>query len=387
MPPTKDRPTIAVDARSLVGPPTGIGVFTLSMLKALAERGAVRCLGMAHRELSCAEELQREGVELETRSAPSGVWWQQLTLPGRLAAPDIDLFWSPLLTLPVRNPVPSVVTIHDLTPLILPEAHRLKVRLSFLPFLGSTVRQARRIAVDSKATAKDVEEHFPDSMSRIQVVYPGIDPVFVPGDPEAIAATREDLSCPRGYLLYSGTLEPRKNLPILLDAWETLASSSAGSLPLVITGPYGWKSRGLAARIEQLRPLGLQYLGRLPRSRQVEIMQAASIFAYPSLYEGFGLPAAEAMACGIPTIVSDRSSLPEVVGEAGVQFSPDDVGRLREAIVELASDPVLSSELGQRGLERAKRFTWAQAAGEMEEIFLETLATSRPATAKGLEAK
>ena len=387
MQPMDNRPTIAVDARSLVGPPTGIGVFTLSMLKALADRGAVRCIGMAHRDLSCADELRREGIELETQSAPSGVWWQQLTLPRRLAAPDIDMVWSPLLTLPLRNPVPSVVTIHDLTPLILPDAHRLKVRLSFLPFLGSTVRQARRIAVDSKATAEDVQAHFPDSASRVQVVYPGIDPVFVPGDSEAIAETRQGLGCQRGYLLFSGTLEPRKNLATLLDAWEALASSSAGTLPLVITGPYGWKSRSLASRIEQLQPLGLQYLGRLPRARQVEVMQAASIFVYPSLYEGFGLPAAEAMACGIPTIVSNRSSLPEVVGEAGVQFSPEDGNRLREAIAELAGDPGLSNELGLRGLERAKRFAWTKAAGEMEEIFLETLEIGLPSAHEGLEAK
>ena len=377
MPPTENRPTIAVDSRSLVGPPTGIGVFTLSMLKNLAARGRVRCVAMAHRGLACAEDLQRAGVEVEIQSAPSGVWWQQLTLPRRLAAPDIDLLWSPLLTLPVRSPVPSTVTIHDLTPLLLPEAHRLKVRLSFLPFIGSTLRQARRIAVDSKATADDVTSHFPGSAGRVQVVYPGIDPEFVPGDPDAIAATREELGCPRGYLLFSGTLEPRKNLALLLDAWEALARSSSGSLPLVITGPYGWKSKSLAARIRQLAPLGIHYLGRLPRARQVQVMQAASIFVYPSLYEGFGLPAAEAMACAIPTIVSNRSSLPEVVGEDGVQVEPDDGQGLREAMGQLVSDQGLSRELAQRGLERARRFTWARAAGEMEEIFLDSLAIDR----------
>ncbi|MGB5389762.1 MAG: glycosyltransferase family 1 protein [Thermoanaerobaculia bacterium] len=374
MPPGEQKPTIAVDTRSLVGPATGIGVFTLSMLKALTDRGVVRCIGMAHRDLSCAEELHREGIEMEAQAAPSGVWWQQLTLPRRLADSDIDLLWSPLLTLPVRNPVPGVVTIHDLTPLVLPGAHQLKVRLSFLPFLASTLRQARRVAVDSKATAEDVKAHYPPAANRLQVVYPGIDPVFVPGAPEDIAATREELSCPLGYLLFSGTLEPRKNLSTLLDAWEALVKTSPDALPIVITGPYGWKSKGLSSRMRKLEALGLHYLGRLPRARQVQVMQAASIFVYPSLYEGFGLPAAEAMACGIPTIVSNRSSLPEVVGDAGLQIEPDDARQLREAIARIADDDGLSSELGERGQQRARRFTWQKAAGEMEEIFLEILA-------------
>ena len=374
MQPGTDKPTIAVDTRSLVGPATGIGVFTLSMLKALADRGVVRCVGMAHRDLSSAEELQRAGIEMEAQAAPSGVWWQQLVLPRRLAASDIDLLWSPLLTLPVRSPVPGVVTIHDLTPLVLPGAHQLKVRLSFLPFLASTLRQARVVAVDSKATAGDVKAHFPAAGSRVQVVYPGIDPVFVPGAPADIAATREELSCQRGFLLFSGTLEPRKNLATLLDAWEALVKTSPDALPLVITGPYGWKSRSLSARLRELKPLGLHYLGRLPRARQVQVMQAASIFVYPSLYEGFGLPAAEAMACGIPTIVSNRSSLPEVVGDAGLQVEPDDARQLRETIAKVAADDGLSVELAEQGHQRAQRFTWQKAAGEMEEIFLEILA-------------
>lgn len=375
MPPGKLKPTIAVDSRSLVGHATGIGVSTLSMLKALTERGVVRCVAMAHRELSCATELHQAGIDFETQTAPSGLLWQQLLLPRRLAATDIDLLWSPLFTLPLRNPVPGVVTVHDLTPLILPEAHQLKVRLSLLPFLASSLRQARRVAVPSAAAARDVESRFPGSASRVEVVYNGIDPEFVPASAEEIAATRAELSCPQGYILYSGTLEPRKNLSVLLDAWEALTTTSSATLPLVIAGPYGWKSRNFASRLQQLRPLGLQYLGRLPRARQVRVMQAASVFVYPSLYEGFGLPPAEAMACGIPTIVSNRSSLPEVVGDAGVQIDPDDGRQLQEAIAEIAHDKALSRDLAERGRERSQRFTWSKAAAQMEEIFLEILAT------------
>jgi glycosyltransferase involved in cell wall biosynthesis len=378
----EQKPTVAVDARSLVGTPTGIGVFTLSMLKALADSRVVRCVAMAHRQISCSEELERAGVRFEAQAAPSGVWWQQLVLPGRLARSDIDLLWSPLLTLPLRSPVPGIVTIHDLTPLLLPETHRLKVRLSFLPFLSSTLDQAQRIAVDSESTAADVVARYPSARSRLQVVYPGVDSIFTPGTPEGISATRADLGCAAGYLLFSGTLEPRKNVITLLEAWEHLARSSATEIPLVITGPYGWKSRELASRIESLAPLGLRYLGRLPRARQVEIMQAASVFVYPSRYEGFGLPAAEAMACGIPTIVSNRSSLPEVVGDAGLQVDPQDALQLRAAIERVLGDPLLQSELAERGLRRVQRFTWQKAASEMEEIFLEVLAGSAKLVAK-----
>lgn len=368
------RPTIAVDLRALVArPTTGIGWFTLSLLERLAARGAARYLGMAHAEPFAAERLRSGGVDIEVKSAPLGVLWQQLAVPRRLARGDIDLFWSPLLILPRRLPVPGVVTIHDLTPLLLPAAHRLKVRLSVVPFIRATVRDAAVIAVDSRATADDVQRLFPAAQGKLEVVYPGVDADFRPGDDHEIAAVREELGCPEGYLLFVGTLEPRKNVGLLLDVWERLRSRG-DCPPLVLCGGPGWRSRALQRRIRELRSKGLVALGSVPRERLFRIYRGARVFVYPSFYEGFGLPPAEAMASGVPTLAANRASLPEVVGDAGLLFDPERPGELETALGRLLADPRHAADLAARGPARAARFKWERAAAEMEAIFARALA-------------
>ncbi len=363
------QPRIAVDLRALVGVPSGIGFYTQALLAGLAQRRWATYVGMAHRPIVDGRLQEEPGISLEAHGGPLGVWWQQLILPRRLKKGDIDLIWSPITTLPLRTTTPGVVTVHDLTTLLHPQTHRLKVRLSVLPFLAKTLQKARRIAADSKATADDLRQHYPECSPKVEVIYPGIDPGFKPGTPQEIEDTREELACPDGYILYSGTLEPRKNLGTLLDAWEGLRQERPGTPPLVLTGPYGWRSMDLLSRIQSLSTQGLHYLGRVPRERLVRLMQAASVFVYPSLYEGFGLPPAEAMACGIPTIASNRSSLPEVVGDAGLLFEPEQSGELADAMRRLLDDASLSTELGNRGWRRAQQFRWRKAAEQMEQLF------------------
>jgi glycosyltransferase involved in cell wall biosynthesis len=366
-------PIVAVDLRALVPTPTGIGVYTRSLLLELAQRGGLRYRGLAHRPPREAEVLRAAGIESEADPAPLGVIWQQLKLPKRLDRGDLDLLWSPLMTLPLRCPVPAVATVHDLTAILMPESHRFKVRWSIFPFLHSSLERADRLVAVSRATADDLAFHFPQVARKVRVVYSGVDPEFRPGTPADIAAIREELGMPDGYLLYAGTLEPRKNLGAILDAWEALRTDDPGVPPLVLAGPYGWGSRDLVRRIETLAPLGVRVLGHVDRATLVRVFQAAILFVYPSFYEGFGLPPAEALACGIPTVVSNVSSLPEVVGDAGLQVEPTDPGDLRMAIRKLLESPVLREELRGRGLERAARFRWERTAAEMEEVFREAL--------------
>jgi glycosyltransferase involved in cell wall biosynthesis len=401
------RPRVAIDLRALVPEPTGIGVYTRSLAAALARRGGMRYLGLAHRPPRGAAELAAAGVEIEPPAAPAaplGVLWQQVALPWRLRRGDVDLLWSPLLTLPLACPLPAVATVHDLTVLLMPEAHRAKVRLSLLPFLEPSLRRARRLVTLSRATAADLAFHFPASAGKVRVVYPGVDPEFRPAAAGEIAATREQLGAPGGYLLYAGTLEPRKNVGALLDAWEALAEEDARFPPLVLAGPYGWGSRGLARRIARLAGSGagevaaggaganaggsaaggrgatrgsarprLVALGRLERERLVRVVQAASLFVYPSLYEGFGLPPAEALACGVPAVVLDTSSLPEVVGDAGVLVPAGDSAALAAALARLVAEPARAADLAGRAMAQAGRFRWERAAAEMEEVFREAL--------------
>ncbi len=384
--------TIAVDLRPLVRTVTGIGVYTRSLLLELAGRrgrGHRRYLGLAHGPVEGAEEFAAAGIPIEVQPAPLGVIWQQLRLPKRLAAGDVDLLWSPHMTLPLRCPVPAIATVHDLTTLLFPDHHRVKVRWSVFPFLNASLDRARRIVADSQATAADLRFHFPDCADRVEVIYPGVDAEFRPGTAEEIATTREEIGAPDGYLLYAGTLEPRKNVGAILDAWEFLVERDGllglnggdgfgggdrgTTPPLVLVGPNGWGGPKLLERIEALKPKGLIHLGPVPRARLVRIFQAASIFVYPSLYEGFGLPAAEALACGVPTVVSNRSSLPEVVGRAGLQVEIGEPAALAEALGRLLADPGRAQELADRGPAQAARFTWGGAADQMDAIFADAI--------------
>jgi len=373
-PPSSSGRRAAVDLRALVPEATGIGVYTRELLARLTRPDApFRWLGLAHREPRGAAPLAAAGMEVEVRPAPLGVLWQQLRLPRRLARGDVDLFWSPLTTLPLRCPVPAVVTVHDLTALLFPEAHRAKVRWSILPFLGRSLALARRVVAVSEATARDLAFHFPESREKVRVVAEGVDPRFRPAGAEEVARIRASLGAPDGYLLYVGTLEPRKNLSTLLTAWEALVADDPRFPPLVVAGGPGWKSRRLAARLAALEGRGLIRAGRVGDDRLVELYRGARAFVYPSLYEGFGLPPLEAMACGVPVVVADASSLPEVVGDAGLTVDPRDAAGLAHAIGRLVADPGLAAELGAKGAERARRFTWERTARGMEEVFAEAV--------------
>lgn len=372
------RPTVAVDLRALVPEATGIGVYTRALLGELAAPGRAgggfAYLGLSQRPVRGAAELTAAGVALETQPAPLGVLWQQTRLPARLAAGDVDLFWSPLATLPGRCPVPAVVTVHDLTAVLFPEAHTARVRWSILPFLTRSLATARRVVAISESTAADLAFHFPETRGRLRVVPNGVDARYRPGSAESIAATRRELGAPDGYLLAVGTLEPRKNLPTLLTAWEALADADPGFPPLVLVGGAGWETKAFRRRLAALGPRGLRHLGRVDDERLLALYQAASAFAYPSLYEGFGLPVLEAMACGVPVVTSDVSSLPEVAGGAALLVDPRDPRALAAALHRLLTTPTLAADLAARGQAQAARFTWAKAAAGMEEVFREALA-------------
>ena len=363
MPERENRISVGVDLRALVGTPTGIGFYTLALLERMATAGDLRLVGMAHREPAHADELRSAGVEIEVAPALSGVVWQQTALPRRLGRGDIDAFWSPILTLPLMLPVPGITTVHDLTPLLHPELHRLKVRWSIRPFLAHNLRQAAAIVADSESTAADLRRYYPQCAERLQVIYPGVDPLFRPAEPERIATIRQELDCPQGYLLYSGTLEPRKNLDLLLDAWEVARERDPDFLNLILTGPRGWAEPAFFRRLEALLGRGVHWLGRQPRGRQVEIMQAARWFVYPSLYEGFGLGVAEAMACGVAPIASRASSLPEIVGDAGFLVDPHDPSELVELFARLPGED--GDSIGRRARRRAERFDWGLAADRL----------------------
>jgi len=272
---------------------------------------------------------------------------------------------------PLLNPRRTVVTIHDLGYLYYPEAH---TRFSRWYLHWSTLfsaRTARRIIAVSAATADDLARRYHVPRSKIRVVLHGVDPVFRRiTDPAVIAEARVRHGLGAGpYLLFVGTLQPRKNLSMLIDAFARLldAWDAADGPPprLALGGKKGWLYDTLFAQVERLDLIGrVRFLGYVPDADLPPLMSGATAVVLPSLFEGFGLPALEALACGAPLLAADATSLPEVTGDAALLLDPRNPAAWAAAMRRVLRDPDLRADLARRGPERAAQFTWARTAAQ-----------------------
>ncbi|HEY7834675.1 MAG TPA: glycosyltransferase family 1 protein [Ktedonobacterales bacterium] len=269
------------------------------------------------------------------------ILWEQTALPGLLRDLRVDVFHSPVNVLPLRRlPCASVVTIHDLAFLHYPQYYRRAKRFYQRTFTTRSARAATLVIAVSESTRHDIIERTGAAPDRVRVVYPAIDARFQPvADPARLAAFREEHHLPPRFLLYLGTLEPRKNVEGLVRAYAQLLNDAPETPPLVLAGAQGWFYQTLYALV---RTLGLEravtFAGYVRDDEQPLWYAAAELFIYPSFFEGFGLPVAEAMACGTPVITSGVSSLPEVAGEVAVQINPADPSRLAHAMRRLLQD-------------------------------------------------
>ncbi len=218
----------------------------------------------------------------------------------------------------------------------------------------------------SECTKRDAVRILGISPERIAVIYSGIPGRFFDVKPEAIADVRARYRLGRPFVLALGAIEPRKNIPALIDAFESLSGSLRDEFELVVAGPMGWADEATRARLRSVR-----YLGYIPEADLAPLTASATVFAYPSLYEGFGFPLAQAMAAGTPAVTSNVSSLPEIAGDAALLIDPRSVGELRDALEKLLLSPTLRAELGVRGRARAGRFTWEAAAAASIKFFEE----------------
>ncbi len=309
-----------------------------------------------------AADLFSPAPNVQIRHIPFPRLWTHLRLSFEMLAVAPDVLFVPAHVLPILHPLRSVVTVHDLGYLHFPEAHTAWDRWYLQWSTEHNARSAAHIIADSEATKRDLVQHCHVPESKISVVYPGYDPSIAPvSDLAVLDAVRKRYGLPSGYLIYVGTLQPRKNLIRLLDAMAILARDHDAHL--AIAGKKGWLYEGLFAHV---RKLGLEnritFTGYVPQGDLPALISGANAFVLPSLYEGFGLPVLEAMACGTPVICSNTSSLPEVVGDAAVLIDPSDISQLAQAIASVLESPHLRQELRGRGLERVKRFSWADSA-------------------------
>ncbi|MDQ1300446.1 MAG: hypothetical protein QG637_364 [Chloroflexota bacterium] len=289
-----------------------------------------------------------------------------------------ELFHALDHVLPYLARTPAVFTLYDLTYRVQPATHNTLNRLYLTLLMPTFLRRAGAVIAISESTRRDAVRIYGLDAARVTVVYGGVDPGFCPAPSEAQAAIRQKYALPERFILSVGTIEPRKNLTVLLDAYHTLRQSDP-ELGLVIAGRRGWRS---AAFFERLQTLGLaavvRLLGPVPDADLPALYSAAAVFAYPSLYEGFGLPPLEALACGTPVVASSASSLPEVVGEAGLLAPPEDVAALAAACRRLLDDTPLRANLRARGLAQARRFTWEAAARSTREVYRAVVERHRP---------
>ncbi len=286
------------------------------------------------------------------------ILWEQLVFPLLLAREEWSMLHAMAFVAPLAVRLPVVVTVYDLSFVHHPEAFRTWNRIYLRLFTRLTCRRAAGILTISQATREDLIRLWRLPPERIGVAYPGVDPRFRPLPEEEVAAFRARYGLPDRFILYVGTLEPRKNLEVLLEAIARLSPP----VPLILVGGRGWKPAFLY-RLRALEREGrARWIGFVPDAELPLWYNAATLFAYPSRYEGFGMPPLEAMACGTPVIVARASALPEVVGEAGLQIDPGDVEGWTEGIRMLLHDVGLREALRARGLARAQRFTWEETA-------------------------
>ena len=294
--------------------------------------------------------------------------WYQIGLPKQMKKDGIQLFHDPVYPLPFLLPVPGVVTIHDLSNLTNPGTHTYKSILSGKLY-PKYLKKARQIISDSHFTASELIKFFPQEAHKISVIHLGVSGNFKKvACQETLDSIRKLYNIPQRFLLFLGTLEPRKNISRLLDAFALSSSEIPHSL--VITGGKGWKYENLLKMIENHPNRARIHLtGFVDDKHLPALLSAAEFLVYPSILEGFGLPILEAMACGTPVITSNVSSMPEIAGGAASLIDPHSVNSISHAINQLSDSKDLREELSRKGLERVKQFSWKKTALKTLEIY------------------
>ncbi len=395
---------ILFNTQSLLPPRTGIGLYTQHLLEEMLRQPELEAVagflgGRIFRDSSLSLQLQQG----QTGSARSGEIASQSArrqdlgkteikkflrgIPGAYAlrqalrewrdgrgiakmARESFIYHEPNY-IPVRYAGPMVITVHDLSHLRYPQFHPPE-RVAWLnAHLRSAIGRADKIAVVSEFTRREIIDAFSVSEHKVCVTYNGATSDFHPRHQEQTRPTLQYFGLRyNGFVLSVATLEPRKNLERLVEAYAALPDALRRDYPLVLVGGSGWKNAALVSRVRELEARGEAIrTGYLPRAQVLDLYAAAALFAYPSLYEGFGLPVLEAFASGVPVLTSNVSSLPEVSGGAALEVDPYSVDAIAEGMRALLDDAAMREHHAILGLERAKAFSWARCAEQTLAVY------------------
>ena len=353
----------------------GIAQYTLRLLDALLKLGGPdRLVALHHyrdRRSALLEGGSRAGpLRGHPLFTPPHHRLEQWTLPIELLPARLDVLHSPDFIPPFRRRCPAVITVHDLAFKLYPQLLTAE-SAAYYGQIERAVASAEQIIAVSEATRQDLLRLLHADAQKITVVYEAADPLYRPrDDAAAVQQILRAYGLEAPFVLAVGTIEPRKNLLMLLRAFRGLLNRDPYCATLVIAGPRGWLADDVAALHAKLE-LGdqVRFLGAVPAGDLSALYGVAELFVSPSLYEGFGLPVVEAMACGAPVLVSNVSSLPEVAGDAGLCLPPDDVDGWAEAMRRVLNDPELRTTMRAQSLRQAGRFSWERAARESLAVY------------------
>lgn len=352
---------IACDARSLVGPHTGVATWLTEVAAGLSSRHGDAVVLAASRSMTVPARLADVGVRRlpATSAAVPGTLWLHTVLPSRLASLGADVFLASLAIVPRRCPIPAVAMVHDITPRTHPLRHTLANRFCFNAYLEESLERAAVVVVGSAATERQLVEHLPFARHKLARIPYGVSAFYGPAEPaDDGASTRERFTGGRRYLLHLGTLEPRKGVPELVRAFELLRAAVTDPPDLVLAGGLGWGTGPILGAIEAspTRP-HIHLPGYVERRDARDLLRHAEVFVLASEAEGFGLPLAEAISCGTPAVASDIPPLREAGGDAALFVPAGDPDRLAAAI-RLALQPDIAADLRRRALARAPQLRW-----------------------------
>ena len=384
---------IYVDVSSAVHAKAGIGRYAESLARALIERQPGRFALFYNRVRGSS--LPKGLQAVPGRSVPAGYKpWRMAVWVGQLAGvgfnrlvPDADLFHATEHLLPPLRGVPTVLTVHDMIFRLFPEHQK---RLNYW-YLNATMplycQRADAIITVSESSKRDVVTHYKLDPAKVTVVYEAPAVEFAPAPGAAVEAIRRSYDLPERFMIHVGTIEPRKNLTRLIEALQQLRDAGL-AIPLLVVGGKGWLYEDFFRRLEALEVRdAIRFPGYVPPADLPILYSAATMAVMPSVYEGFGLPVLEAMACGTPVLSSHSSSLPELGGEAARYFDPYDVEEMASAIRAVWTDGEAQAEMRVMGLARAAEFSWTRAAEETLSIYSALLDSEPRNSARGGQAR
>ena len=370
---------IGIDATALPPQPVGAGNYIIQLIRSLANvesefEFVVFAQPDGRQQINTPESRSIHWVKTPSLNPGVRLFWEQTLFPRLIRQSSVDLLHSLHYTRPYLLPCPSVVTFHDMTFFLYPHLHTRVKRIFFPLAIRLSARTAQSLIADSESTRQDVIRILQIPSKKIVSIQLGVDQKFrVIDDPLVLERVRRDYKLPDRFILYVGLVEPRKNVPLLIRAYKKLIDQGF-TVPLVIVGRFGWMYEAV---LDQIEGFGLkeqvQFTGYVSGGDLPVIYNLADISVYPTQYEGFGFPVLEAMACGVPVVTSAVSSLPEIVGDAGILIPPDDEGALTEAIANVLRNPDLHAELARKGPIQAAQFSWEQTAQKTIQVYRQVL--------------